>query len=273
MKRFLKYAGLGVVLLLVALFLVMGFRSPSHERNWKPEYAVLPDVKIDNDTVQVKNFRDFRFGPGGNVLAATFENRSYGLSNLKGVWYGISHFHDFGLAHTFLSFEFEGREPLVVSVEARMEVGESYHPVTGQFRNYELIYMLTSERDTIGTRTHVRGERVYLYRIEAEIDKIQLLFKELMARVNEIHAQAEFYNTLTDNCTTSLFDHAKQISLLQRVFEYRILLPGFSDELLYEMGLLKENMSFNDLQKAALLDPSRTTLEDPDFSRKIRDIE
>ena len=40
----------------------------------------------------------------GPWRVARYEDRTYDLSKLESLWYGISHFFDYGLAHTLTSF-------------------------------------------------------------------------------------------------------------------------------------------------------------------------
>ena len=64
-----------------------------------------------------------------------------------------------------MSWEFEDGEHLAVSIETRKEAHESYSAVLGFFRQFELYYVASDERDLIGVRTNHRGEEVYLYRL------------------------------------------------------------------------------------------------------------
>lgn len=245
-------------------------KSPSHDRNWKTEYEVLPTAKVDGETLIVQNLRNFTYRSDGTIADAAYEDRVYDLRDLKELWYGISHFYPYGLAHTFLSFGFGGDEFLTVSIEARQEKGESYHPATGLLRNYELMFVLADERDVIGVRTHIRKERVYLYRIDATLEKVRRMLDIMLGRVNDIKTQPEFYNTLTDNCTTSILKHAERLSWADIYLDYRVLLPGYSDEVAYELGILSTDVPLSELRVRSRLDPARTSINDQSFSWKIR---
>jgi hypothetical protein len=70
------------------------------------------------------------------------------------------------MAHTMMSFEFEGGDCLCFSIEARKEKGEGYSAVKGLFRQFELVYIAADERDLIRLRTNYRqGEEAYLFRL------------------------------------------------------------------------------------------------------------
>lgn len=272
--RMVGYFLLGLILIVaVASVLMNVIRTPSHTRNWKVQFLELPTAqRLDEDQVAIENVRDFVYGPDGEIKDARYRDETYRLSELDSLWYGISHFGRFGLAHTFLSFGFTDGRYLTFSFEARQEVGQNYNPVLGVFGAYEMILVVSEERDVIGLRTHVRGERVFLYEIELPHDKIVNLFLEMIHRVDEIYDSPEFYHTITDNCTTSILRYAQRLSTWQRYFSYKILLPGYSDQLAYDAGFLDRNRPFPEIRQEAFLDPARTELEDPDFSRKIRGL-
>ena len=264
------------LLLLIGIAILAPFaidlvHSPAQDRDWKPEYARLPSKSwLEGDLYSIRNIRDFRFDAGGNITQTLYLDRDYDLAKLKALWLGISHFTEIGIAHTLLSFEFEDRPPLVVSVEARMEKGENYSPVKGLLRQYELIFLLATEQDSIGSRLHPRGERVLFYELAATDEERRALFRALMERVTDLEATPEFYNTLTDNCTSSLARHATRLSWTRRWFDYRLLLPGYSDGLAQDLGLLPTGMPIDTLRERAQLDPAMAPLESPEFSQAIR---
>ena len=245
-------------------------KDPSHDRNWKAEYRVLPEASVQKNRLTVRNVRDFTYHADGSPSSADFETRDYDLDQLDSAWYGISHFAGYGLAHTFLSFGFRGGEYFVVSIEARQEEGEAYHPFTGLTRNYELMYVVADERDVIGLRTHVRREQVFLYRLKSTPERRRSLLLELVDRINQISVQPEFYNTLTSNCTTSLLRHARRLSWTDKYLNYRILLPGYSDELLYARGLIDNSIPFEELRSRALIEAKGFAINVDEFSKAIR---
>lgn len=262
--------GLALLIALGGFAVPMSLKSPSHQRHWKPEYAVLPQAESAGDLVTIRNVRNFAYAPDGSVHNADYDDRSYDTATLSSMWYGISHFADHGLAHTFLSFGFENGEYLAISIEARQEVGESYHPIAGLLRNYELIYLAGDERDIIGLRSHIRAERVLLYRVLVDQASVRQMFRNMVERINEINEAPEFYNTLTDNCTTGILRYAKRLSVFDRYFDYRVLLPGYSDEVIYDLGVFATHLPLEELREQAWIDPAVTAIDDPEFSRRIR---
>jgi hypothetical protein len=93
-----------------------------------------------------------------------------------------------------------------------------------------------------------------------------------MVRINELTTKPEFYHTITNNCTTNLKDHVNRISP-QRIREnaWQVLLPGFSAEYAYEIGLLDNRIPYADLESIAYVtDLAKENLDARDFSQAIR---
>lgn len=248
-------------------------KSPSHDRPWKVEQAVLPYAEFAGDLVTIDGIRDFSYAPDASIQDAAYTTGTYDLGEISSLWYGISVFSDFrGLAHTFLSFGFEDGRYLAISIEARQEVGESYNPFHGLLRRYDLIYVLAEERDVIGLRSHIRGETVHLYEFRMEAGRARQILEEMLSRTNEIRDQPEFYNTLTHNCMTGIVERSERISAWQKQFDYRILLPGYSDGLAQDLELIPTDVPLADLRAQARIRPEAASIDDPDFSRKIRGL-
>jgi hypothetical protein len=272
MRKLGRFALFFVLVGLGVLILGVFAKQPSHERDWKTEYAVLPQAFFQSEKLTIHDLRNFTYNPDGSVREAHYEDRTYDLSKLEGLWYGISHFFDYGLAHTFVSFGFRDGQYLTISVEARQAEGQSYHPLRGLLREYELIYLATDERDVIGVRTHVRGERVHLYEVKVETEKMRRLLFAMLGTMNEIYQAPTFYDTLADNCTTNILQHAERLSVWDIYLDYRGLLPGYSDSLIYEIGAFDTSVPLEDLRRKSRIDPAVTDIDDPQFSRKIRGL-
>lgn len=269
-RRIRRPATLAVGAGMATLAAVLLLKQPSHERGWKPEYARLPAVARTGDLATVTNVRDFAYRDDGTVLEARYRDETLAIAKLSSAWYGIAHFADHGLAHSFLSFGFDDGRYLAFSVEARQEFGEDYGLIGGLLRNFELIYVVGTERDIIGLRTHIRKNRVLLYELSLSAQRRRALFEDMLRSVAALQAAPSFYNTLTDNCTTNIVQHADELSAFERFFDYRILLPGYSDGLAVEIGAVATDLPLEQLRAASRLDPDGIALDDPDFSTRIR---
>ena len=269
--KIVKIVGVLLIVGVAALAVTLFLRAATHDLDWVQAQARLPQIAIDGERVVIENIRDFSYAADRTVTDAAYYDRAYDLGQLTSVWYGVSHFAELeGLAHTFLSFGFADGTYLALSIEARREVGEAYGPVKGLFRNYELIYVLADERDIIGARSHIRGERVQLYRLDLPSEARTRLFRAMLAEAQALNAEPRFYNTFVDNCTTGIVKHARRVPAWQRFIDYRIILPGYSDGLAYGLGLIGAGQTLAEARARATIDPAQLPLDAPDFSAALR---
>lgn len=270
MKKAIRVSAALVIGAVALLTLVVQLRAPSQEGDWLTVHSVLPRAEIDGDRLTVRNLRNFTYGDDGEVREARYEDRSFDLSGLNSLWYGLSHFAPFGLAHSFLSFGFADGGYLALSVEARLEKHQTYSPLLGLMRAYQLIYVAADERDVIGVRSHIRKEEVLLYRIDVPPAGAKELLLTMLATMNDLHDRPRFYNTLLDNCTTNILRHAKRLTSWDLYTDYRVVLPGYSDALAYQLGAIGNGLPLAQTRDRARIDRDVVALDDPSFSRAIR---
>jgi len=176
-----------------------------------------------------------------------------------------------GPAHTFLSFGFGNGEYIAISVEIRKEKGESFSPVGGLLQQYELIYVIGDEHDLIGLRANYRHDDVYLYKMRATPEQIRELFVSMLERANQVAANPEFYNTLSNTCTTNIVEHINSLVPGRIPLSYKTLLPAYSDELAFDLGLIDTALSRDTFRAAHKInDMAKRHANDTDFSAAIR---
>ncbi|HMO84318.1 MAG TPA: DUF4105 domain-containing protein [Lacipirellulaceae bacterium] len=224
----------------------------------------------------VRNVRNCRYFDK-ETFVVHYEDRSYDLNDLQAVDFLVAPFAGMPvLAHTMLSFEFRPPDAppqhLACSIEIRREQGETYAAWKGSARQYELIYILADERDVVELRTSHRGEDVYMYRSTATPEQARLLLVDVLQRVNQLAHTPEFYDTLTNNCTTNLMQHVNRIDQDYSIrYDYRVLLPGYTDQLAYDEGLIERRGTFAETKAAAHLTPRALAAAGrADFSQAIR---
>jgi hypothetical protein len=268
-NRLAALAVLATLAVLLPFAFVYLFASPSAERDWSPDQRLLPRATTAGERVTIVNLRNFSY-KSTSEYAARYETRSYDLRRLDSAWFIVERFGDApAIAHTFLSFGF-GDEYVAISVETRRERGETYSPLKGLLRQYELMYVIGDERDLIGLRTNFRRDRVYLYPVRAAPEKLRQLFVGMLERSNQLAGAPEFYNTLTNNCTTNIVRHVNAIAPRIR-FSFKKLLPTYSDSLAYDLGLIPTDRPFKAVQAAHRIDPLAQRRDiGPEFSRLIR---
>ena len=277
MRKFLRWTGRTlaavVVLAAVAYAAIVLPRRPSNDRDWARDQRELPRATFAGDTVRVENVRDIRYRSTTDFDVA-HDDRVYDLSKLESVWFGVEPFSGVrGPAHTFVSFGFRDGQYVAISVEIRKEDGESFSPLRGLLREYELMYVVGDERDLVKLRSNYRHDDVYLYRTTATPEKGRALFVSMLRRANQLAEKPEFYNTLTSTCTTNIVRHVNEIAPKRIPFSYKVLLPAYSDELAYRIGLLDTTIAFDSLRaRAHINERAARYAESPEFSRLIRGL-
>jgi hypothetical protein len=162
--------------------------APSNHRNWAPHMAVLPRAEFSGDRLKVYNIRNFKYVTEDEYILDDYDE-TFDLNKLQSVDFILVPFKAApSLAHTMLSFGFDDGRRLAVSVEVRLEEGESYNPVKGAMRQYEVMYVVGDERDLIKLRTQHRKSDVYIYRGKAAPEQARSLLVDIMQRVNKLNA-------------------------------------------------------------------------------------
>lgn len=249
--------------------------APSNFRDWAPEQAVLPTAEIRGSQVTIHNVRNCQFF-AKDVYLVGYYDKTFDLDRVRGVDFISVPFAMMPwLAHTMISFEIAGPdgrpEHLALSVETRKERDEKYTAWKGSARQYELMYIFADERDVIQQRTNFRGEDVYLYRTTATPEAAQSLLVDAIGRANQLAEHPEFYDTLTNNCTSNLVRHVNRIKPNRITADPRAILPGYADELAYADGLIERHGTFLETKRQAYINPLAVRSADrEDFSEMIR---
>jgi len=176
------------------------------------------------------------------------------------------------MAHPIVSFRFGDSLPICFSIETRKAVGQEYSAIHGLYRQYTLIYIVADERDSIRVRTNYReGEDVYLYRTLASPEQARARFLEYVNTVNNLHIHPRWYNAITTNCTTSI--RTQRPANQRAPWDWRLLVNGKADELLYERHLIATGgLAFPELKRRSHInDRARAADQNPDFSQRIRE--
>ena len=260
---------LAVAVVFVGWWLV---QRPSNEREWVSNLAKLPQITFDGNTVTIQSIRNTDYRSADDYTPAYYD-RTFDLRRVQSVDFMVVPFQSVkAAAHTFLIFGFEDGERLAISVEARRERTESYSPLKGLLRQCELMYVIADERDVILLRTKHRGDRVYLYPIKASQEHVREMFESMLRRTDQFRSQPEFYNTLTNNCTSNILQHFNQVNDRQLPANLKVLFPGYSDQLVYDLGLIESQLPFERLQQISeITEKANRFSEAADFSRRIRE--
>jgi len=247
--------------------------EPSNHRDWQTDVERLARAEINGDLVTVRNVRNFDYQSETDYTPAYYD-KTFDVSQLTSADLVAVYWMGPAIAHTFLSFGFENKDYLAISIETRKEKAESYSTIKGFFKQYELYYVVADERDVIRLRTNYRKnppEDVYLYRAQGDMGNGKRLFLEYMHRINELNKQPEFYNTLMDNCTTGIWMNTN-INPGRVPLSWKILASGYVPEYLYETGKLDNSMPFRELKRLSLINERAQAADQAEnFSAAIRE--
>jgi Domain of unknown function (DUF4105) len=223
------------------------------------------------ETVSIRNIRDHKW-ESETKFTPGYLDRSYNIADVESVYYSITPFSDRdGPAHTMLSFGFSGWQYLTISAELRKERGESFDAVRWVLNQFEIQYVIASEEDVLKLRTNYRKNEVYMYPIKTEKAKIQALFRSMLIRADKLTREPEFYNTLWNNCTTSILTHANALRTDKLPWNSYTILPSHSDELVYTAWLIDTKLSLPSARKYYMIsDLARNTGTGAKFSESIR---
>lgn len=241
-------------------------------RPWSPDQQVLSTAEIGPQSITVHNIRNCTYRTTSDYTV-NYYDRTIDRAAIQSVDFVVVPFAEApSLAHTMLSFGLDDGTHIAVSVEIRKHQGESYSPLLALLPLYQLMYVVGDERDLIALRTNYRHDGVYVYRTRATPAQAQSLFVNVLRRVNKLAAAPEYYNTLTNNCTTNIRRHVNELLPGEVRYDYRILLPGYSDRLAYDLGLLDTNVSFEETRRRARVNYLANRYRNAsDFSARIRD--
>ena len=230
---------------------------------------MLAYADINGNEVTVHNIRncDYRTETDFDVrhYDKTFDLQKIRTVDLYMVYWGAPY-----MAHTMMSFGFEGGDYLCFSIETRKTKGQDYSAIKGLFRQFTLISVVADERDLVRLRTNYRkGEEVYLYRLRNTPEQARRFLLDYLRRLNRLRKQPEWYNAVTDNCTTGI--RVQRTAADRAPWDWRMLANGYGDELLYERGMIATNFPLAELkQRCHINERARAAGQEADFSARIR---
>jgi len=257
--------------ILPVIFIVLWWVSiaPSNSRDWSPDVARTAQASFQGLSVTIENLRNFEYRSETDY-EQRWERRTYNLNGIRGVDLFMSFWGPTQIAHTIASWEFDDGQHLAISIETRKTKGQSYSAVRGFFRQYEIYYVVADERDLVGLRTNYRDEQVYLYHIRASASQARALLIDYLKEVNRLAEHPQWYNALTQNCTTTIRGHTQNVGAGGRL-DWRLLANGHLDELLYERGQIDTHLPFEEVRaRSNITERARAAGDSPDFSARIR---
>lgn len=246
--------------------------QPSLDLTWAADCEHLTTAIVEGNDITFRMVRDFKWRTTRDRDERWEPEVKVKLNELKDVWFMVDHFHSLkGLAHTYLTFEFEDGTCLSFSFETRREKGERYHPWDGLWRAYELYLLVGFERDVTGLRTHARKNKDYMFRAITPPGKDKALLLGLIAKLNQLAEQPEWYHSLLTTCNTSIVRVVNQVTPGRIPFLWRNFLPGYTPKAAYRLKLIEDWGGFEQTLEAARIDERAQVWDgESDYSEMLR---
>ena len=230
---------------------------PSNDRSWVNDNNKLAKAEFEDNLVTIRNVRDFRWRTTKD-FDENWIDMKFDLNKISKLWFVLEYFEPKRkqMAHTIMVFESEDGERIACSIEVRREKGERYHPLKGLFRQYELIYVWSTESDVIGVRTRCRRKSV-THLFEAIVlgpGNERRMFESYLNRTNKLRISPEWYNTITNTCSTNIVRHVNEVYPGRVPRTMAILLPGISPRILKKNNLVKMGASIDESMESSKID-------------------
>lgn len=220
--------------------------EPRLDRKWVEHLATMPAVSLSDGAFALDHVSDWSYDAEGPVAkdSFTFANT---FDNLKNVWFVVEPQPggDYA-AHTLILFEFGGDRIVGLTVEARLEEGETYDAVMGLFNRFEQSFIWASAKDLLTRRVTYLDKDVYVYPLALDPGQKRRFLRSLLEGTIDVSRNARFYNTVTSNCTNEL---AKVAGL---GWHYSWVLTGYSPQRLYALKIIPGD-TFGEAKQTALL--------------------
>ncbi len=240
--------------------------KPTHDRNWDPNFSQLPEFVVQGDIITVRNVRNTEYRSLQDY-DLKYETREFRFSELKAVDVLILYWGSTLMSHPMAIFDFGGGRHLCISIEVRYRDGETYDVLSSLYRQDELMYVVSDERDAILRRTKfASGQDCYLYRFQIDKQATNEVLLEYIEQTNHIFRQPRWYNAVTANCTTSIYRQGRS----RMAWDWRILFNGNLDGMMYERNHLDQQLPFEELKKTSWINARANSASKEAFSQTIR---
>ncbi len=273
MKRYFLILPL---LLIAGLYLNWQLSTPSHDRDWRADHARVPTVAVNDGLYVLGNIRNWSYGPDGTITKQDWITRDIVASDLIQTYFVLEPFGGIeAIAHTMMAFEFANGEVFIASIEARREIGETYQPIKAAVLPvFEYMFVWTTERDMYGNSEFYAKDPLYMFALSIPLDQQQAVLKAMLDETADVQNAPRWYNTLFSNCTNVLARTVNAISPGAVPFDVSWVLPGYSDEFLYKLGVINDVGTLEDTIKQAHISPlipaAYANTDPVEFSQALR---
>ena len=225
------------------MILLVALRRPSLNREWDDDVRVLAGVEMEGQgLVSLTDIRDWRYTQG-SVVSKRYFDASFDPEDIVDMWMYEQELDDKGfIAHTFVVFEFaDSAGPnryLGLSVETRRELGEEYSLVGGVLRSFEVTHIWATESDLVTRRVLYLDYPLTRYRLEIPKEYRSRIFLKFARETQALATTPRWYNTATNNCTSSLIRYVNDSEPVAIPLHYSYVATGRVDDYLASLGYL-----------------------------------
>ena len=241
MKKVLRRTLLALFVVAFVLLILVSLREPSLSRTWDEDVSILAGVEISNDeAVTFTQVRDWNYAIN-SILSREYFDASFDPKDIVAMWMYEQQLDTAGLiAHTFLVFEFnesyERGRYLGLSVETRREQGEEYSIIGGALRSFEITHIWATEKDLVTRRVQYLDYPLTRYKLEIPAEYRSQIFSKFAKETQSLASVPRWYNTASNNCTSSLIKYVNESKPGAIPFHYSYALTGKVDEYLEQLG-------------------------------------
>lgn len=113
-----------------------------------------------------------------------------------------------------------------------------------------------------------------MFPLKIQPQNLPKFFLSVMERTKKLSEKPEWYNTITNTCTTAIQDHANFLLPREKQISWskKILFPKYSDEIAYNLGLIDTKLSLEEARKYYTINERANSTSGDNFSEKIRPV-
>ena len=199
---------------------------------WKIWYKKMPQIEIKNNMYYFKTIRDFNH----KTNEVSYFNQEFDINYLDSIiLHSIPFWFKNIFSHMILEFKFKDRQTIFLSVEARRQPNEWFSIIKWLFKHYGLIYLWWTEDDLIGLRRDIRKKDVFSYKLNLSKEQREVGFKHFVEETNKLYTVPQYYHSIMNNCTTTLWDALKIHSKKDIRMSYKVIFSAYVHEYLREL--------------------------------------